>query len=321
MDWKALKGRFTPEGRGTSAVFRMPSTVLEIQPDFVLAAKLDGSARRVRRIGARRVETGSVTPNPGRSNIVNAEALRDAVRAAMLVVGDGGGQKGLLLSDGVVRAAILPFETIPESPKELEALVRWKMKQHLPYAPEEVRLSYQTAPVESGGFEVFALALKDSVVSEYDAAAENANGGLDLILPATAALLPLLPTEPGAQLLLSVCGGWMTSVVVCGSRVCFWRTREVMQASPEDTRRLVITEAARVMASARDHMRLEVVHAWFCMRPPGSEEFAQEIGRVILHQVSVLAPKADLAVALQQQERSLFEDLGAPVGGLLMNSL
>jgi hypothetical protein len=81
----------------------------------------------------------------------------------------------------------------------------------------------------------------------------------------------------------------------------------------------VITEAARVLASSRDHMRLEIVRAWFCMRPPASADFSGAVGRAILHELSILGPNRNVGAALPQQERSIFEDLGAPVGGLLMN--
>ena len=68
-------------------------------------------------------------------------------------------------------------------------------------------------------------------------------------------------------------------------------------------------------------MRLEIVHAWLCMRPPASEEFAREIGRSILHDVTVLGPPGELGAALGQQERPIFKEFGAPLGGLLMNEL
>jgi hypothetical protein len=318
MNWKSLKDRFTSSRGPVTSGFRLPSIVLEIQPEFVVAAKLDGPARRVRRIGTRGLETGSLVPNPGRSNIVAAEAVRQAVRAASQAAGNGGGPAGLLVSDGAVRAAVLPFETIPQDNRELEALVRWKMKQSVPYAPEEVRLSYQVAQRESGDFDVLALAIKDSVVAEYASVVQDARG-FELVLPVTAALLPLLPADAGAQLLMNVCSGWMTSVVVCGSRVCFWRTREVPENSPEEARRSVFTEAARVIASSRDHMRLEISRAWFCMRPRESAGFTEQVGRAISQEVSTLEPNSQLGAPLHDQERAVFEQLGAPVGGLLTN--
>jgi hypothetical protein len=319
MDWESMKSRFTSAGGpAATAGFRLPSTMLEIQPEFVVAARLDGPARRVRRIGVRGVEAGALVPNPGRSNIIGAEAVRQAIRAATLAAGNGGGAAGLLVSDGAVRAAVLPFETIPENQKELEALVRWKMKQSLPCAPEEVRLSYQVAKREAGDFEVLAPAIKDSVVAEYESALEETRG-FELILPVTAALLPLLPADAGAQLLMNVCSGWMTSVVVCGSRVCFWRTREIPQGAPEEERRGVLTEAARVIASSRDHLRLEISRAWFCLRPRKSAELSEQVSRAISQQVIPLEPDPQLGTPLHDQERAVFEELGAPLGGLLMN--
>jgi hypothetical protein len=320
MDWKGLKYRLTAAHTNTATTgFRLPSLMLELQPDFVVAAKLDGSAHRVRRIGVRGLESGTLDPNPGRANIINQESLHAAVRSAIHAVGNGSGSMGLLVSDGAVRAAVLPFETIPEGHKEFEALARWRMKPNLSYPPEEARLSCQVARGQGTGFEVLALAIKDSVVGEYNAALRETHAAFDLILPVTAALLPLLPSPTGAQLLLNVCCGWMTSVVVSSDRVCFWRTREITHQDAEGVHRAVITEAARVLASTRDHMNLEVAQVWLCVRPSISGEFAREVGRAISQGVEILAPDSALAPELQPQERSIFNDLGAPYGGLLMN--
>jgi hypothetical protein len=319
MDWKAVKNRFASSRRTTTAAFRLPSLVLEIQSNFVMSARLDGSARRVRRISTRALEAGCLDPAPGRSNVLSNEPLREALLRSFQTVGNGSGGMGLLVSDAAVRVAVLSFETLPESETELDDLIRWRMKQNLSYPAEEARLSYQVAPLEPEGFEVLVLAIKGSVASEYESLVEETNGGFELILPVTAALLPLLPSEAGPQLVLSICSGWMTSVVVCGKRVCFWRSRSMVHGGGEDAHRAVITEAARVLASARDHLHLETMRVWLCVRPSVPPEFAGEVGNAISQEVSTLSADPGLAGALQQQERSIFNDLGAPLGGLLMN--
>jgi hypothetical protein len=255
MNWNTLRERFaSPQGRSGAARFRLPSVILEIQPEFVLAAKLDARAGRVRRLGA----------------------------------------------------------------AEVDALVRWRMKQNLPGAPEEVRLSYQAAPRETGGADVLALAVKPSVVSEYQLVLDG-NSAFDLVLPVTAALLPLLPVESSTQLLLNVCCGWMTSVLVCANRVCLWRTREIINDDTAELSRAAGTEVARVVASARDHMQVEITRVWLCARPGPPREVAAEVERVIGHEVKFLEPTSERSSALQQAGRSVFQEFGAPLGGLMAN--
>ncbi len=319
MNLAQLKERLSEGKRTATASFVLPSVVIEVQPDFVAGSRLDVSHRQVRRMEIAELEPGAINPHPGRSNVAQAEALRRAVQTVVQAVGNGSGRIGLLVSDGAVRGVVLPFETVPESAGELESLVRWRIKEHLPFPPEEARLSCQVSRRDGGGFEVLVLATASSVLSEYETALKGTNGSL--ILPAAAALLPLLPEEGGAgQLLLNVCSGWITAVVVETGRVCLWRTRELEEALPKEQANAVATEAARVAASARDHLKVEIGQVWLCARPPAAPELATEVARVISKQVRVLRPTSELGGTLPVAERATFERFGAPVAGLLSNA-
>ena len=319
MNLTRLKERLSEGRRTATASFVLPSVVIEVQPDFVAGARLDVAHRRVRRMEVAELEPGALNPHPGRSNVAQAEALRRAVLTVIEAIGNGGGRTGLLVSDGAVRGVVLPFETVPESAGELESLVRWRMKQHLPFPPEDARLSCQVSRPAAGGFEVLALASASSVLSEYESALKGANGSL--ILPAAAALLPLLPEESGAgQLLVNLCSGWITTVVVEANRVCLWRTRELLELLPKEQVNAVATEAARVAASARDHLKVEIGQVWLCARPPAASELATEVARVVSKQVRVLRPKSELGGTLPVAERATFERFGAPIAGLLANA-
>jgi len=319
MNLAKLKERLSP-GHGTAtASFTVPSVVVEVQPDFVTGAGLDVSHHKVRRMEVADLEPGAVNPHPGRPNVAEEDALRQAVRTVTQAIGGGSGRAGLLVSDAAVRAAVLPFEAVPESHAELDALVRWRMKEHLSFPPEQARLSCQVSKREGGGFEVLALATANSVLGEYESALAGMNGGL--VLPATAALLPLLPEESAeGQLLVSVCSGWMTTVVAERDRVCSWRTREILEVSPKDQAKAVAGEAARVSASSRDHLLIEIGHVWLCARPASTPELQAEVARAVSEPVSVLRPDSESGGTLAVRERATFERFGAPLAGLLANA-
>lgn len=305
------------------ARFTLPTVVFEIAPGFVAGARLEGSgrqARRVRCMGVQQLEPHSLEPHPGRPNVANQEEVRRAIREVAAVTGNGTGRFGLVVPDGAVRVAVLSFETLPEDAREAEALVRWRMRDKLPFAPEEARVSYQVLSRAPGHVEVLAAAARSSVLSEYEAALEPINGGPVLTLPATLALLPLLPDrEAGGCLLLHVCSRWVTAVLMVKARPCFWRTRELDTAAVEDPAKAVSSEAARVLASARDHLKTELEQAWLCARPPATSELVSAVADAISHQVEVLTPHPELDAALSSEERRLFEYFGAPIAGLVSN--
>ncbi len=323
MNWDFWKRRIRGVRERGTARFTLPTVVFEIAPGFVAGARLEGSghqARRVRRMGVQQLEPHSLEPHPGRPNVANQEEVRRAIREVAEVTGNGTGRFGLVVPDGAVRVAVLSFETLPEDAREAEALVRWRMRDKLPFAPEEARVSYQVLSRAPGHVEVLAAAARSSVLSEYEAALEPINGGPVLTLPATLALLPLLPDrEAGGCLLLHVCSQWVTAVLMVKARPCFWRTRELDTAAVEDPAKAVSSEAARVLASARDHLKTELEQAWLCARPPATSELVSAVADAISHQVEVLTPRPELDAVLSSEERRLFEYFGAPIAGLVSN--
>jgi hypothetical protein len=323
LDWDFIKKRIQgARGRGV-ARFTLPAVVFEIEPGFVGGAHLEGSARqgrRVGRVGFREFDPQGLIPHPSRPNVTKPEDLRQAVQEVAGVVGNGTGRVGLVVPDGAVRVALFSFETLPEDARDAEALVRWRMRERLPFAPEEARVSFQVVSREPGQVEVLAVAARNSVLHEYEAALEPVNGGPELILPATLTLLPLLPDgETGGQLLSHVCAKWVTSVVVAGGQPCLWRTRELELGSGEEPAKAVAAEAARILASARDHLKTELERVWLCARPPAGSEMVSTVASAIAHDVEVLTPRASFGAGLPSEQQTLFEEYGATVAGLLSN--
>ena len=318
--------------------FTLPAGIVEIQPGFVVgvrlagktAGKANGSARptgRVRSIGVAGFDAETLTPLPNRPNIANEADLSRALQAVAEVIGNGTGRFGLVVPDGMVRVGILSFETLPASPKEADALVRWRMKDNLPFPPEEARLSYQVTWRGPERVEVLALAAQSDVLAEYETALEQINGGTVLILPATLTLLPLLPeADRVGQLLIHVCSGWITNAVVTGSRLRLWRTRQLGPASEltPDQISEAVSEVARVVASSRDRLQVDIGRIWLCARPPAVSEAGAELGselaRALSREVDPLMPNSDFAAALPNDDRVLFERYGATIAGLVENT-
>lgn len=323
MKWDVIKSRLSSVFDGHAAEFTLPSTILEIEPAFVAGARLDGSGRRpraLRRMGVRQVEPRSLDPAPNRANFAKEPEILQAIHAVTEAIGKGGGHFGLVVPDGAVRVGILNFETLPTGRKETDALVRWKMRENLPCAPEEARLSYQVVRQQPGSVELLVVAAKSSVLAEYELALERSGGACALLLPATMALLPLLPEQPAAaQFLFHLCSGTMTSVVLESGRVVLWRSLGLGDNKEEEVLREAASEASRVLASARDRLRLDIGKAWVCARPPLAPGIERLIAEALSIEVAALAPHAELASALSEHERTMFGEYGAAFAGLMVN--
>jgi type IV pilus assembly protein PilM len=248
------------------------------------------------------------------------EVVRRAVGEVLETIGNGSGRLGILLPDASVRVAILRFETLPNHRDEAEALVRWKMGSILPFPAEEARVSYQLLSKGAASVELLAMALRTSVLAEYEAAFEAVAGGLSLVLPATAALLPLLPTgRQGGQILVHICSGSVTTVVVAGEAIRFWRNRLIERPAAEGDGE-VLSEIERVMATCRDHLKTEIDDLWIYVRPPTARSPHEEIGGATGRHVQRLTSLASHAATLPPAEKQILEGFGMTFAGLLKNT-
>lgn len=302
-----------------TARFTMPSVVFEVQRDFVLGARVEGSgrgARRLARMAVRSVDATAVDPHLSRENVANVSAVRAAVSGVAGAVGSGGSRFGLVIPDGTVRVSLFKFETLSEDLREAEALVLWRMRSMLPFSTDEARLTFQMLAREPSGVEVLAVAASHSILREYESALDPVNGGPSLVVPATLCLLPLVPEEAFGQLLVHICSGSMTSVLIAGQRVGIWRTREVGRAG--DLGAEVAAETARAIASAVDHLGVAVHRVWMCVRPPENEEFVAAVAFAAapceVRQIE--APEGPASV-LTGAARLTYDQFGAPLAGLV----
>lgn len=329
MNWdqikQQLKHRLRLNTPVVTAPFSLPTAVVEIQPDFVagmrLANKTNGSSQRLRSIGVTGLNPGTLVPTANGPNIADGQDLSSALQAVAGTMANGAARYGLLVPDGAARVSIFSFETLPQNHREAQTLIRWRMKEALPFPLEEARISHQVVVQEAERMEVLAVAAKASVLAEYERALEQAAGPPELVLPATVALLPLLPeTEGKGQLLIHLCSGSITAAVTSGTRLRLWRTRQLGRLDVGEALHQAQAEAARVIASCRDHLKVEIGQVWLCARPPASAEFCAELSRTLGHAIELLKPDAEFAAALTGEDRSLFESFGAPAAGLITNS-
>lgn len=303
--------------RSMAAPFIVPSTVFEVQQDVVAGARIDSSAGRIRKIAVANLEAGCIIPAAHRPNIAKLEPLQAAIREVASDLGGVTAPLGLVLPDSAVRLTLLKFETLPGDLREQESLIRWKLKDVLPFAPEEARISYDVYQAAGGGLEVAALVAREQVVHEYESAFEPLAGEVRLLLPASATLLPLLPKGNGTgELLVHAYSGSVVTAVVTGDRLRLWRYQVLENGTAQSPEQMVAQETARVMASAVDHLGIEVGRAWLCARPPLSSGLAEQVGAALGMDIRSLKPEPEIGSHLSSEGKVFLERYGTTFAGL-----
>lgn len=300
----------------------LPATVFEFQPEYILGARIFRSFRRVASVAMGDLDAGALTPFLGRPNIVRLDDVARRARGVASALGTERGPFGLLLPDGAVRVSILDFQSLPSDHKEQESLIRWKMKPLLPFPLEEARLSFEVAPKVPDGLEAVVMALRKSVLAEYESVLDALNGDVSVVLPATAALLPLLnENAEGGEMLLNISPTHLTAVVVKGRQIRLWRNQAMNGKSVEEGLAAVTEEAVRTLAASLDHLKLEIGRVCICTRPAVPRIWVTELEKKLGRNVSaVVSPALPVRMKLSVEEGQIFNEFGATVAGLLVNA-
>jgi hypothetical protein len=115
-----------------------------------------------------------------------------------------------------------------------------------------------------------------------------------------------------------VCSGSVTTVVMVGDGISFWRNR-LLERHMAEGEEEVVCEIARVVATCRDHLKSEIEALWIYVRPPAGSSLDKEIGDATGRPVRLLTCSASHAVALPPAEKKILEDFGVTFAGLLEN--
>jgi hypothetical protein len=318
MSWTSWKKRIGLGGPKHAGHFVAPTFALDLEPGFVAAARLNPSKRRVQSVGVRELPPGALAPSANKSNVTESTVLRRTIAEVTERVGNAGGRVGLLIPDVAVRVALLQFETLPDNHREAETMVLWRMREYLPYAPEEARLCYQVVGKQPGAVEILGVAVRGSVLAEYESVLGGINGGPALVLPATVALLPLLPEDASGQLLLHLCPGALTAVVVASNRVRYWRTRP-LEGDTASKAEEVGRESTRVLATCQDNLNVQVQNVWYCARPPADPEVEAALAYALGRELRALPANCLPPSGLPAGQREAFDQFGMPFAGLVAN--
>ena len=104
-----------------------------------------------------------------RVKIKSADRFRALVAGALQKGGLKTSAISLVLPDHLARVALLPFEELPRTRREVIELVRWKMKKAVPFKVDEALVDYQVMPGDSGrGFTVLAVLIPHNIVEEHE---------------------------------------------------------------------------------------------------------------------------------------------------------
>jgi len=262
-----LRSRLHPAGR--------PPVAVEIAPGGVLAAA--GTVSSEIKYAFRPLPEGAVIPNATQPNLRSPGVIASAVRSALEEVSGTMRFVTVLVPDPAVRVFALDFDSLPDAPADVLAVLRLRLKRVVPFDVEAAKISYQPLSQVDSSCKVLAVVIPGSVLNEYEAVVRDAGYHAGAVLPsALSALAALTPDEPILSAYLSSFS--LTTSITAKNNILLYRTHELPQDADEKS-----AEIQRDIAVAVAYFEDQLRGSPPCVYYAGNIE-AEEFGRSALTQ-------------------------------------
>lgn len=196
----------------------------EISGERVIAARTFEASDSIENCAIRSLSPGTVTPGLTCANVTDREALSGAVSDVLNTIGSRERDIIAVLPDAACRIALLDFDTLPEKPQEVDAVIRFRLKKSLPFDVERSRLSYDVRK-NDGSVHVVAVVALPTVVEEYESVLRAAGFNPGVVVPSSIGALGLVdggrPT-----LVIKIAGHTVSLAIVHNNDLLLFRTLE-----------------------------------------------------------------------------------------------
>lgn len=168
-----------------------PRLACEITSEGVIAARASDKAARLEVFTARQLAEGVIAPGLSGPNVLNPEALRNALNSALGAVAGKSRDVIVILPDVAIRVVLLDFEALPAKAEEIAPVIRFRLKKSLPFDVDHASLSYSVARI-NGAIRAVAAVSPREIVEEYEKAFRDIGYEPGVVLPSSLAALGLV---------------------------------------------------------------------------------------------------------------------------------
>ena len=165
-----------------------PANAIGLEENLASVVQLErgkGNVCRLRRAATANIDRALLRPSFDEPNIQNGAQLATVLND--LAVGAGLLKQkrwSLTLPETTTRTTVFTLESQPQSGSELQDVLKWKMERSLGAPLEELSISRERLQKDTHGRDRYlAIAVKKSVLAEYEALLESLHWRAGLILP------------------------------------------------------------------------------------------------------------------------------------------
>jgi type IV pilus assembly protein PilM len=207
-----------------------PELIFEIGPTSVAMARATSGAQAM----VEELDPSVLSPSPVKDNVLDAEALNQAIKKLVASAGRRARRAALILPDNSARVSVLDFDTFPSKPEDQLPLLQFRLKKTLPYDIDSAAISYFLQPMtKAGKHEVVAIATPLEVVARYEAPFRTAGIQAGIVTISHLAMLDLVPDQ-GVVIVAKLSGGILTVMAVDNGVLRLARSLELTEITLDE---------------------------------------------------------------------------------------
>lgn len=143
------------------------------------------------------------------------------------------GRVSIVMPDNLAKVSIVSLPEAPASRKQLDEIVRFKLRRAIPFRLEEARITYQALPGAGQGVDILVVVMRRFAVEQYEGILTSAGARPGLVDLSTPNLLNLARGRVAAMngdgdvAVLNCAVGYFTLVIQRNGRVIFFRSKSL----------------------------------------------------------------------------------------------
>lgn len=200
----------------------LPAFLLHLSTERLCGLRIKGRDDKAVKYFIQPLKPGLIEPSAEKNNVRQPEELLPIINQGMRQLGGQGGAVSLLLPEPCFRLFVFPAATLPPSPQEQQALLRWRIKKLYPLLPDDWRFDYQAFRLNSS-LRILVSGTRRMVVEEYEKLLAMANWRVRVVSPPTLHLLTLVPEAD--FLVVNVENDYLALTAVADSCPLFYRLK------------------------------------------------------------------------------------------------
>jgi hypothetical protein len=219
-----------------------PRVALELERKSMALVRLKKKRTGVPLLETYRVqalEEAGVPATISDQELIDQGRLGETIRDLLEKSGVRPGKISLVLPDNLAKLSLLTLPERPPSRRQLEEVIRFKMRRGVPFRLADAALSYQLLPSEDKGLTILVAVMRRALIERYEAALESAGARPGLVDLCTPNLLNLCRTKieaasaDGDVAFLNCAGTYFSLAIVRNSRLVFMRCKTYAMGNGE----------------------------------------------------------------------------------------